>query len=103
MLVELSLRPFPERSEYKFAFQQELRVNNPKTSELKLTKLKPFTSYQIKVLAENTLGRSIPSSIVFATTYEDGTRLAPILMLGLMFQFPPVHLKTLSRLLDWSR
>ncbi|KAE9550691.1 hypothetical protein FO519_006092 [Halicephalobus sp. NKZ332] len=56
---------------------KEIRASNPKTSELTLTGLRPYTSYQVKVYAENTFGKSAASDTVFATTYESVPSGAP--------------------------
>uniref|UniRef100_A0AC34QH49 Thymidine kinase, cytosolic n=1 Tax=Panagrolaimus sp. JU765 TaxID=591449 RepID=A0AC34QH49_9BILA len=56
---------------------KEVRASNPKASDLTLTGLRPFTSYQIKIYAENTFGKSTPSEVVFATTYESVPSGAP--------------------------
>uniref|UniRef100_A0A914QBI7 Sidekick n=1 Tax=Panagrolaimus davidi TaxID=227884 RepID=A0A914QBI7_9BILA len=56
---------------------KEIRASNPKASELTLTGLRPYTSYQIKIYSENTFGKSRPSETVFTTTYESVPSGAP--------------------------
>ncbi len=49
-----------------------MKIPNPKASEYRLDKLRPFTTYQVRMLSENSFGKSNASSIVVATTYESG-------------------------------
>ena len=51
-------------------FQKQLEVPNAKTSELTISSLYPFTTYEIKLCAKNSFGLSAPSAVVIATTYE---------------------------------
>uniref|UniRef100_A0A7E4ZS71 Down syndrome cell adhesion molecule-like protein Dscam2 n=1 Tax=Panagrellus redivivus TaxID=6233 RepID=A0A7E4ZS71_PANRE len=57
---------------------KEIRASSPRASDLTLTDLRPFTSYQVKIFAENTFGNSAPSETVFATTYESVPSGAPV-------------------------
>ncbi|KAK0397791.1 hypothetical protein QR680_002272 [Steinernema hermaphroditum] len=55
----------------------ELRSLNLKSTEFMVQGLKPFTSYEMYVTAENTVGQSNVSQSVFATTYEGEPSGAP--------------------------
>lgn len=48
-----------------------------KSSEFMLMDLHPFTKYEVKMVAENTVGSSKPTKSLFATTYEDTPSAAP--------------------------
>ena len=50
--------------------QHEIRTSNPRASELTLSSLKPYVTYQIKVFAVNSIGLSEASETIAATTYE---------------------------------
>ncbi|VDM39837.1 unnamed protein product [Toxocara canis] len=55
----------------------EVRTSNIKENDFVLSELRPFTNYEIRLVAENSLGRSELSKKVFAKTYEDIPSGAP--------------------------
>lgn len=56
----------------------EIRASNVKAGDFVLSDLRPYTTYEIRIVAENSLGRSKTSDPVIATTYESVPSGAPV-------------------------
>uniref|UniRef100_A0AC35U7G1 B-cell receptor CD22-like n=1 Tax=Rhabditophanes sp. KR3021 TaxID=114890 RepID=A0AC35U7G1_9BILA len=56
---------------------KEIKTQNTRVSEFVINELKPFTSYNVRVLAENIVGRSEPSPIVQVKTFESEPSAGP--------------------------
>ena len=53
-------------------------MSNSKTGDFVLTDMRPYTSYEIELVAENAVGRSKRSEKVETKTYEDVPSGAPV-------------------------